>query len=194
MRASCPVQHRRRIDRLGRHRGQPQPGDASGTPTHTNGEIHIDPTQRVRINCEHIQMGGVHQQVFPGPRRMHLPVRQRRTCGDVSVALCAVGKKCQRWSLTGSASNASPFLCRISGVAGLRLFRNAVRSRMHRRRLLDHPSGTSREMSQRVPLRRITKSQNTPIRCTSCWILYARSRLCSGPTPPSSTTSTRGCV
>jgi hypothetical protein len=46
----------------------------------------------------------------------------------------------------------------------------------------------------RVPLRRITKSQNTTIRCTSCWILYARSRLCSGPNPPSSTTSTRGCV
>ena len=44
MRASCPVQHRRRIDRLGRRRGQPQPGDASGIPIHTNGEIQS--TQR----------------------------------------------------------------------------------------------------------------------------------------------------
>ena len=80
-------QHRRRVDRLGGDRGQPQPGDAPVVKVHRDRQLGLDPAQRHRVHREHVQPGGVQQQVLTRPRRPQPPVGRGRAAGDLPLGL-----------------------------------------------------------------------------------------------------------
>jgi hypothetical protein len=57
--------------------------------SHTQPEFGVDPSERDRIQREHIQLGGVQQHVLARPGRPQLPVDPVRAIGDVPIPLRA---------------------------------------------------------------------------------------------------------
>jgi hypothetical protein len=80
-------QHRGRVDRLGRYRGQPQPGDASVEQVHRDRQLGLDPAQCHRVHREHVQPRCVQQQVLTRPRRLQPSVGRGRAAGDLPPGL-----------------------------------------------------------------------------------------------------------
>ena len=82
-------QHGRRVDRLGRYRGHPQPGDAPVKQVHCDRQLGLNPAQCHRVHREHVQPGGVQQQVLTRPGRRQPPVGRGRAAGDLPSGLRA---------------------------------------------------------------------------------------------------------
>jgi hypothetical protein len=80
-------QHRCRVHRLRRHGGQAQAGDAPVVKVHPGGQLGLHPAQRHRVHREHVQPGGVQQQVLTRPHRPQPPVGCRRAAGDLPLCL-----------------------------------------------------------------------------------------------------------
>ncbi|SCK18624.1 hypothetical protein YW7DRAFT_01293 [Streptomyces sp. AmelKG-E11A] len=106
------VEHRADVHCLRRHRREPDPGDAAGVPIHADRELGLDPSQRQRVECEHVQPCGVHQQVLAWPGRPQLAISAVRPVGDVPVPL---GAEPEQW-VTPLQLHEHP-VCR--GLAGL---------------------------------------------------------------------------
>jgi hypothetical protein len=77
--------HRGRIDRLRRYRGQPQPYDAAGVPSHRHGQFDSLPPQLDWVHTEHIQAGSIEDQVLPRPGRLQFSLRPFRSRSDIPV-------------------------------------------------------------------------------------------------------------
>ncbi len=77
------------VHRLRRHRRQPDTDDTAGVPVHSHGQLGLHPAQCHRIQGEHVQPGGVHQQVLTWSGRAQLPVRLVRSGRDIPIAFGA---------------------------------------------------------------------------------------------------------
>ena len=114
-------QHCRRVHRLGRHRSQPQPGDAPVIQVHTGGQLGLHPAQRHRVHREHVQPSGVQQQVLAGPRRPQPPVGGGRAAGDLTPGLGAAERAGAFADLPQQGARPSPARQRYRTLAVLGL-------------------------------------------------------------------------
>ncbi len=80
------IKHGGGVHRLGRHGGEPQPGDAACIPVHSYGQFGLHPFQGERVAREHVQPRGVHQQVLTRPRGPQLAVDLLRAIRDIPIA------------------------------------------------------------------------------------------------------------
>jgi hypothetical protein len=63
------IQHAGDVDRLGRHRRQPQPKDAPGEQVLDHRELNRNPSAGDGLHRENVQVLGIEDRVLPGPRR-----------------------------------------------------------------------------------------------------------------------------
>ena len=80
-------QHRRRVHGLGGYGSKPQAGDAPVIQVHRGSELGLHPAQCHRVHCEHVQPGGIQQQVLTRPHRPQPSVGSRRAPGDLPLGL-----------------------------------------------------------------------------------------------------------
>ncbi len=81
------IEHQRSVDRLGRHRRQPEAGDAAGAEVQGDRQLDRHPAQGQGLHGEDVQGRGVQQQVLARPGRPQPAIGAGRAPGDRALLL-----------------------------------------------------------------------------------------------------------